>query len=133
MRQTAVKRRFGVTARIAFWLTSITVGILLLLPGDELPTTTISDKLEHALAFMALTLLGFFAYPRKAAKLCLGLVTMGALFEGLQIFIPGRTASVLDAAANTMGVIAGIFLYATATHLLAAIKQSRPRPSGIGD
>lgn len=90
-----------------FVLALVVVAVLLLTPAAALPKTDIWDKLEHAAAFAGLTVLGFLAFPeRKCAWwLALGLVAFGSVCETLQMFVPGRDASIEDAIANITGVL----------------------------
>ncbi len=90
-----------------FILALVVVAVLLLTPAAALPKTDIWDKLEHAAAFAGLTALGFLAFPeRKCAWwLALGLVAFGSVCETLQMFVPGRDASLEDAIANLTGVL----------------------------
>ena len=90
-----------------FILALIVVAVLMLTPGAALPKTDIWDKLEHAAAFAGLTVLGFLAFPERkwAWWLALGLVAFGSVCETLQMFVPGRDASLEDAIANLTGVL----------------------------
>ena len=90
-----------------FILALVVVAVLMLTPAAALPKTDIWDKLEHAAAFAGLTVLGFLASPeRKCAWwLALGLVAFGSVCETLQMFVPGRDASIEDAIANLTGVL----------------------------
>lgn len=90
-----------------FVLALVVVAVLLLTPAAALPKTDIWDKLEHAAAFAGLTVLGFLAFPERkcALWLALGLVAFGSVCETLQMFVPGRDASIEDAIANITGVL----------------------------
>src|SRR5512132_3219791 len=59
---------------------------------------------------LAILLLTPGAFPTRSSLLRLGfgLPCLGALFEILQIFVPGREAAVGDAMANTIGVAIGL-------------------------
>jgi VanZ family protein len=90
-----------------FFVALLIVAVLLLMPAAMLVETDVWDKLEHAGAFAGLTLLGCLAFPERsnAARLAVGLVAFGSVCETLQMFVPGRSASVEDAIANTIGVL----------------------------
>ena len=62
-----------------------------------------SDKLEHALAFLALGLLGYPRWP--ALRLCLALALYGLSIECIQWFLPWREFSLLDWTADAVGVV----------------------------
>lgn len=88
----------------------LVVAVLMVTPGEDLPTVSLWDKLEHGLAFGFLAVTGAVAFPGRASLLRLGfgLPALGALFEVLQLFIPGREAAVADALANSIGVAIGL-------------------------
>ena len=97
-------------ARAVFIVGIVVLAVLLLTPGDDLPKVSLWDKLEHGLAFGALAFTGAVAFPGRTSllRLAFGLPCLGALFEILQIFVPGREAAVGDALANTIGVAIGL-------------------------
>src|SRR5512132_1544539 len=89
-------------ARAVFIVGIVGLAVLLLTPGDYLPKVDLWDKLEHGLAFGVIAFTGAVAFPSLSSLLHLafGLPCLGALFEILQIFVPGREAAVGDALAN---------------------------------
>ncbi|MEP0860437.1 MAG: VanZ family protein [Ignavibacterium sp.] len=102
---------------IIHWLT---IFILTSLPSDQLPSVEIGDKVNHFLAFFVL---GFFLnltlkYQTKfpSLKRNILLITIiiaagyGLLDELHQLFVPGRSAEVLDWVADFVGAISGSFL-----------------------
>jgi VanZ family protein len=110
----------------AFCVGVVVVAALLLMPGEDLPETGLWDKLEHTLAFAALTVLGILAFPKRgdAPLLMVGLITFGTVCEILQRFVPGRESSLADATANAIGVLvaAGLcrVVRSASTRLLAS-------------
>ena len=97
-------------ARAVFIVGIVILTVLLLTPADDLPKVDLWDKLEHGLAFGVVAVAGAMAFPSRSSLLRLGfgLPCLGALFEILQIFVPGREAAVGDALANTIGVAIGL-------------------------
>ena len=96
-------------ARVVFIVGIVVLAVLLLTPGDYLPKVDLWDKLEHGLAFGVVAFTGAVAFPsRSLLRLAFGLPCLGALFEILQIFVPGREAAVGDALADTIGVALGL-------------------------
>jgi VanZ family protein len=89
------------------------------------------DKLAHGAAYGLLGFLlafGFFGLPRLSLKIKWGGVILsgiglGILDEVHQIFVPGRTPDLLDAAADALGIALGLLLF----RLISAKK--RPRQS----
>ena len=71
-----------------------------------------ADKLYHCAAYGWLSVLPMlgFANPRRAASAAFSMILLGILLEVGQYFIPGRSFSFLDIAANTLGVALGFFL-----------------------
>jgi VanZ family protein len=105
--------------RIAFAF-GIVVTVATLAPagtGGGAPEVAIGpvglDKLLHAGGFFVLTLLAGRASEggRIGFALAVGLVALGGGLELAQSFIPGRTTDVFDFLANTVGVVAGMFVH----------------------
>jgi VanZ family protein len=97
------------SARALAWLCVLTITILSLLPGDERPHTGFSGRLEHALAYAGTGVLIWFGYsdPRHRALFWIGLAIASGVFEVLQNFVPGRSPSIFDALASTLGLTFG--------------------------
>ena len=67
--------------RLLFWAAAVFALVMALLPPEP-GTSFIPDKVQHAVAFGVLGLLGCFAYPKlRAYWLILGLSVFGALIE----------------------------------------------------
>jgi VanZ family protein len=83
-----------------------------LLPGQALPPTGVSDKLEHTVAYGLLTLWFTGIYPRsRYVIIAAGLFAMGVAIEFAQEAMHlGRTADVRDVIANTLGIVVGMTL-----------------------
>ena len=95
--------------RALAWLCVLTITILSLLPGEERPHTGLSGRLEHAMAYAGTGFFIWFGYhhPRHRALFWCGLAIASCVFEVLQNFIPGRSPSVFDALASTLGLTFG--------------------------
>jgi VanZ family protein len=75
-------------------------------PGPIVAAT--NDKVQHILAFGAMSLLSDFSFPRARfgwAKF-LALVGFGVLIEFIQYFLPWREASFFDVVADSVGIVA---------------------------
>ena len=69
------------------------------------------DKLEHTLAYAALMAwFGFLYQKRSHAVLFVLLVALGATLECAQYLLGYRMFELVDLAANTLGVTAGLLL-----------------------
>jgi VanZ family protein len=83
-----------------------------LLPAQKLPITGVSDKLEHACAYMVLALWFAGVYPRsRYAFIALGLFAMGVVIEWAQGAMNlGRQSDIRDVLANSTGIAVGLTL-----------------------
>ena len=92
------------------------IAYLLLLSWQLLtPVTIVSagdwDKLIHFSGFFMLGGLAIFSgWALSKTKLVFGLMAYAALTEILQHFIPGRSFSVLDWVADSVGVICAVII-----------------------
>jgi VanZ family protein len=95
---------------------------------EKIPTWTFSDKILHFGAYGLLGILFIRAYetlPLKANKTLLILMSIGsATLYGVgdeihQYFVPLREADIMDAIANMLGSICGVYFY----HLWKAQKK----------
>jgi VanZ family protein len=101
----------------ATWFWRATLGLLVvvvlylaLMPTPSATMTTGWDKLNHALAFGALSLSACFSGPRSGRSVFMvsvGLMAFGALIEVLQLQVPGREADLRDLMADGVGVMLG--------------------------
>jgi VanZ family protein len=93
--------------RFAFAGTVLTVIVLSLLPGRDLPQVGLSDKLEHVIAYAGMALTGCLAFPRLSGFLWLLVLlpALGIALEFCQMLVPGRSAEVADAVADAIGVL----------------------------
>jgi len=99
---------------LAVWLTSIAVDAYCsLLPGLQLPGAFWNvDKLYHCAAYAWLGGLAVLTMPGRGSGriAAASMIVLGGLLEWGQSFVPGRTASFGDAAANAAGVVLGLWL-----------------------
>lgn len=113
---------------LLLWLASTVVVICLSLsPGLELPYDfSNADKVYHMLAYLWLSALPFFAFSKTERSFigALSMIPLGIGLEFVQFYVPGRSFSVADMAANCLGVILGIWLarYIKRNHLRPAFR-----------
>lgn len=105
-------RSFTLAARLGFWLVLAAIAVLSLLPLQFAVQSGVSDKIEHFVAYAALTAAGRVGHRDKPAPwiLALAIVFYGIAIEIAQSFIPGRMMSGWDVFANTTGVMIGLAL-----------------------
>ena len=74
---------------------------------DETPVSRVNDKFGHSAAFLCLAFLLDFASPSTdwCARKLLPLLAYGLFIEVVQYFLPYRTASLLDLAADGLGLL----------------------------
>ncbi len=96
-------------AKTAFFVGLVAVIVLSLLPQETLPETGMWDKLNHALAYGVLAVVGGFGFKGWLSLLMvgIGLVLLGAGLELAQSVIPDRDGSITDALANFVGIAIG--------------------------
>lgn len=107
------------TWRRLFWLCTLAVLVLALLPPSEPLPTTGWDKGNHLLAFAVLFMLGHRGYPGRTGWLLAGLVGFGVLIEFLQALTPFRDADWHDVVADSIGLLIGL-AFETIRHRLRA-------------
>ncbi|MFT5776328.1 VanZ family protein [Hyphomonas sp.] len=103
---TVLARRL---AGLASLLVAAAIAILSILPGEDLPEVHLSDKVEHAIAYAALSAcICFWLGRRRIIAGVLVTVGFGAVLEIVQALAgTGRTASLLDEGANLVGACLG--------------------------
>ncbi len=82
---------------------------------DHSAATGINDKVGHILAFILLGLLAQQAFPRHRMNWILyaWLLAYGLAIELIQYFIPERSFSLLDLAADATGLVVAFILMQT--------------------
>jgi len=88
----------------AFWLASVAVGVLALVPATTPLPSTGWDKANHALAFAVLALLGMACWPGSAIRVLAALALYGGAIEVAQTFTETRMGEWLDWCADLTGL-----------------------------
>lgn len=114
-----VLRRFV----LLLWIISVlTVVYFSVTPKLEFPYTfDHADKIYHMLSYLWLSALPFFAFSGRGAVLAGGLamIPLGIVLEFVQAYVPGRSFSLLDMAADCLGVVLGMWLAPHAVRVCA--------------
>jgi VanZ family protein len=93
------------------WLLVLAVCVGSLVPGQTLPTFSISDKVLHAGSYFLLMVWFAGLYGRKhQAWIALALVLLGIALDIAQTGTVTRSFEVRDILANAGGVLVGLFL-----------------------
>ncbi len=97
---------------LQFWLFLLFCIYLSLTPAPPQAMLSVSDKLLHAIGYLALYLSASLAYPLPGytRRKLLSLLGYSILIEILQHFIPHRGFSLLDILANAVGLLLGLGL-----------------------
>ncbi|MBA2410212.1 MAG: VanZ family protein [Gammaproteobacteria bacterium] len=106
-------------ARIALLL-MLTAGVYLAaVEGGPVAAADVNDKIVHLTAFFVLALCADYAFPRRRFDwfTVLQLLSYGLLIEVMQLFIPYRSFSLADLAADA----AGLVIYAATILILRQI------------
>ncbi len=96
-----------------FWLAFAAISVLALLPGPAAPPRLLgTDKIEHAAAFLVLTLLAAFGWRGLPLWfISLAMITHGLMIELIQGSpILQRTMSLADLAADAVGIVLALLL-----------------------
>jgi hypothetical protein len=100
--------------RFAPWLCVFGIAVLSLVPGEARPHTGLPGQAEHFMAYF-LTALFLGIRPRYLVwriLLALALCLYAGLLEVLQIWVPGRSAQLIDFAASSCGALSGMIVVA---------------------
>ncbi|MDH3692573.1 MAG: VanZ family protein [Gammaproteobacteria bacterium] len=95
------------TCRIGLVVTLISIGYLSTVQIDHPLVESLNDKVNHIVAFYILSFFADFSFPRWTfswAK-AIPIFAYGALIEIVQFYLPYRTSSFLDLAANGIGIL----------------------------
>lgn len=105
--------------RIAGIVAFLTIVALSTIPGTVRPHVLGSGDLEHFTAYLGTAfLLGYGVSLRSGAVLVATLSTVAAVFEILQIWIPGRSPGFENWMASSLGALAGAVIAAALAGIL---------------
>ena len=92
--------------RLALCVALIVIMYLATTPKHYPLIADVNDKVNHALAFFVLGLLADFSFPERGLgpSKTLSLLAYGLLIEVIQYFLPYRTFSLYDLAADGVGL-----------------------------
>jgi VanZ family protein len=104
--------------RIGFIAALAALLLLSLLPPSSLPPVQTGwDKADHALAWLALGLLGMLAWPQRKGAVLVGLVAYGGAVELLQGMTGWRQPEWADLLADVLGLVAAVLVFGAMTAL----------------
>ena len=96
-----------------FQASVIVILILALAPGNGKVSIVYFDKFIHFSMFLALSINACYRYRKDSKRLevLIWIILFGLLIEVAQQFVPHRDMDLYDGIADTIGVIAGYYLY----------------------
>jgi VanZ family protein len=115
------------------WLGIVAAFVFSLGPASTLPTAMQhADKLVHLASYGILMFWWAQLYiaSRERVRLAIALVLLGFLIEWLQGFTPTRQSDVLDALANTCGILLGWWLAQRSMNLLPLFSPRAVKSAG---
>ncbi len=103
---------FRRAAPFLFWGALVFAYVCAVMPANEAPSFSSSDKVEHMVAFITLSILAAFAFSRASTlKIGLWLAAFGAFIEFSQaIPMLNRDASVYDWIADVIALSVGLIV-----------------------
>jgi VanZ family protein len=109
MVKSALNRMPLPLVRAGAWFCVVLVGVLSWLPASMEKRTGAPGQIEHVFAYFCTAAALTLAYPRSSRlKLMVGLIVYAAVLETGQLYVPGRTAQVIDWAASGLGAVLGM-------------------------
>ncbi len=115
------------------WLGIVAAFVFSLGPASTLPTAMQdADKLVHLASYGILMFwwAQLYTASRERVRLAIALVLLGILIEWLQGFTPTRQSDVLDALANTCGILLGWWLAKRSMNLLRLFSPRAVKSAG---
>ena len=119
-------KKLPIAANTAAWLAVLAVIVLSMVPGSMRPHVLQNDYAEHFLAYFICGSLFAIGYQRPVQLLlnAVLLATCAASLEVIQLWIPGRTASVsgfeISAIGAWIGLMAVVFVRRARAHRFVA-------------
>lgn len=100
---------FFFLGRAIAWLSILAIGVLSLLPAEDIVRTNLGGHSEHVLAYATTTLFVSASYRAGSwFRVPSALSAYAALLEFLQQFSPGRTAGIDGVFFSLMGIALGV-------------------------
>jgi VanZ family protein len=95
--------------RVLTWCCVILLGVLSLLPAQQMVRTGLPGRLEHFVAYAGSAAIAVAGYGVSLVSMQIigGFWVYAGILEYLQHFSPGRHPSIADFAASALGVLCG--------------------------
>ncbi len=109
--------------RFTSWMLFLIIVFMTLGPLQDRPTIGYPQA-ERFVAFLVLSMVCSFAYPKHRGWVVLGISAAAILLEVGQLFVPRRDAAVADAVAKLAGGLFGVFIASAAAWVHARTRSS---------
>jgi len=98
--------------RVAGWLAVLVIIILSVMPGQLRPEVLGEKHIEHLTAYLGTAILLATGYPGRSQSIKIGVLLFlcSGILEIVQLGISGRSSSVADFAASSLGVLIGVMV-----------------------
>jgi VanZ family protein len=102
----SLSKSIVIAFRLAFIATVVVIMYLATTKVEYEVVEEINDKVSHILAFVALSFLLDFSFPKRSfdVRKVMVLLGLGLMIECVQYFIPYRTCSLFDLGADGIGI-----------------------------
>ena len=94
--------------RVAGWFAVVVIIVLSVMPGRLRPDVLGEKHVEHIAAYMGSAMLLATGYPGRSLKIGILLSLCSGVLEIAQLGISGRSSSVADFAASSLGAWIGV-------------------------
>ena len=100
----------GLVFKLAFFVSVALLTVASLLPSNQVPSTSLDDKVLHFAAYAFVGILAALAFRRRSARFAVlaSLVLLGVALEFGQTCVPGRSFELWDMAANGCGAFTAL-------------------------
>jgi VanZ family protein len=96
--------------RLAGWFAVLVIVVLSVTPGQLRPDVLGEKHIEHLTAYMGTAMLLATGYPERSQSITIGILLSisSAILEVVQLGISGRSSSVADFVASSLGAWIGV-------------------------
>ena len=121
-------RRLKQLAAFGFWASVALIVVLSWTPRGAVPRTGVPGPVEHILAYACTGIFAGLSTARgKGRWFGLALVSLAAILEVGQLWVPGRMAQIIDFSASSAGGVVGLAAASWVTGL--GFRPFRPEPA----
>jgi uncharacterized membrane protein YccC len=105
--------RLNAAVRLAAGVAVAAIVVLSVVPGTLRPHTTLAGRYEHLMAYAGAACLARLGFRVSMPAGTAFFVALAIAMEVAQLWVPGRVSAVTDAAAGSLGALAGLLAAGT--------------------